>query len=867
MVMWAVVPFTYILLLAWIAEAVPMRRSQRRVRIISADDLAGSSPADLVRPDGAEDGFTSHDASPEPFPNMHDSAHCTNLTTNEIISIDPVNKWLVSHKKEDLGANETESIPVASQIKVMPTVATVGHLNLAVHVPSSLFELTVLRIEALQKEAIRRGLLQERRHSKFGHLTLHTYLHMAMEDFPDVVDNLWTLTGVSNDVAGWGVASGRTSKPSLRCIEIVEYTARSHPAPPRHSGWHDDGDTVFTVSVLLSEPGRDFEGGDIEFRRKLSEANPNVQVSPRFGDAVIWRGWEEHRVLPVTRGSRRVLVAEWRLDAKAASETDVRPPDSEEGLRRLQQLDPSSATIYKNLGNLLLARGKGNAAASAYASGLARDPTYAEGHYHLGSLALENGVIQLAEKHFRSAIRFEPLHVQSQSNLGVIFDRRGEKKAAEKLYLAALRTDPEHAEAHDNLGVLQASVGDISSAETSFEAAVKANPEHVNGHRNLGVIRKKRGNLQGAEKSFQMVAKLSPNNADAQISLADVLAKQSKAVQAAVSFNAAFEIDPYHKGAHSSLLSHHKLVFQLNHCLDKSVTEQLQCLQMLIHLESMLNRAETVVDLSDFTTAAKYHSAVLQGKEPSRPPASYVEKLFDSYAAKFEAHLTGALQYDGPRLVQKELRSAAAQTKMAQFQRAADLGCGTGLMAARLRNLGVQWLEVQWLEGVDVSSKMLEKAASKRRHEGYDTLLKADFQSVFRPLASKSRPEKENMPIVELPGIAQAIRTPNSDQDLFDMVTLVDVAEYIGDLEGMFETLRKWMMSGGLFGLTVLVGDDSNVFEDYVLVPPGLYYIHRPQYVHRLAQRYGFKVLRETQAVLRYQSAMPVRAQVFVLQA
>eukprot|EP00746_Dinoflagellata_sp_MGD_P001734 gnl/MRDRNA2_/MRDRNA2_103294_c0_seq1.p1 gnl/MRDRNA2_/MRDRNA2_103294_c0~~gnl/MRDRNA2_/MRDRNA2_103294_c0_seq1.p1 ORF type:complete len:625 (-),score=119.52 gnl/MRDRNA2_/MRDRNA2_103294_c0_seq1:220-2094(-) len=616
-VKWAVMPLIYILTLSCLTEASPVRRTQRRVRVITAEDLAGSSPADQVTDD-------MEDAQSKTIPKIQESAYCTNVTGDTLV-IDLENKGVVSSTVEN---PIMENILVESQIDLMPKTVTAvsmaGPLHLAVHFPSNQFQLSIQRIEALHVEATRHGLLQERRHSKFGHQTLHTYLHMAVKDFPDVIDNLLSITSRSDDVAGWGVASVSESKPSLRCLEIVDYTARSHHAPPRRSGWHDDGDTVFTVSVLLSQPGVDFEGGDIEFRRKPSgtDTKPTVRVSPSLGDAVIWRGWEEHRVLPVTRGTRRVLVAEWRLDSKAASETDVRPPDSEEGLRRLLRLDASSATLYKNLGNLLLAQGKVNAAASTYASGLAKDPTYAEGHYHMGALALENGALQMAEKYLRSALQFEPLHVPSQNNLGIILDRRGDKQAAEKMYLAALRTDPEHAEAHDNLGVLQASLGDSSSAELSFEAAVKANPEHVNGHRNLGVMRKKRGNLLGAEESFRMVTKLLPTNADAHSSLADVIAKQGKAIDAAISFKAAFQIDPNHSATHRSLSSQYHLVFQLDQCLAKPVLEQLQCLQIFVELESMLNHMGTVVDLRDVTTAAKYHIAILQGEESSRASAS-----------------------------------------------------------------------------------------------------------------------------------------------------------------------------------------------------------------------------------------------------
>lgn len=868
-VKWAVVPLVCIVVEVFhVASAASVKRSQRRVRVLNVHDLTGSSSADLPVAETTDDW--AEDVHAAALPKTQENIKCA--PTNEMSSIDLLGKCSASQQIENVTFDATgkqEGIVAGPSDKALPKIVTavtaVGNMNLAVHIPSGLLELSVKRIEALQIEATRRGLLQERRHSKFGHQTLHTYLHMAAKDFPDVIDNLWSLTTVANEAAGWGVTSRGNLKKSLRCLEIIEYSPRSHNAPLRHSGWHDDGDTAFTVSVLLSEPGRDFEGGDVEVRRKVSGADSKekVQVTPRIGDVVIWRGWEEHRVLPVTRGTRRVLVAEWRIGSKAASSSDVRPVDSEAALQQLLRLDPLSPTLYKNLGNLILAKGKVNAAASIYTAGLGKDPMYAEGHYHLGSLMLEHGMIDVAEKHFRSALQFESLHVECQNNIGVILDRKGEKRAAEKMYLAALETNPEHAEAHDNLGVLQASLGDIGSAEKSFEAAVKANPEHVNGHRNLGIIMKKRGNLEGAEKSLRIVTELLPQSADAHSSLAHVLAMRGKSIDAARSFKASFEIDPDHSIARRSLLSHHKLVFQIDPCLDEPVAQQPKCFQMLVQLGSLINSAGPVINVGDVITSAKYYIAILQGEEPSRPSASYVENLFDSYAPKFEEHLIASLRYDGPRLLQREMQMAAAQTKLVQFQRAADLGCGTGLMGPILRDLGVQWLE-----GVDVSLKMLEKASKKQIHAGYDVLLKADLQSIFRPIASEARTQERNeFPVIQSVGVDQEKQIPSGERDLFDLVTMVDVAEYVGDLEGVFETVQRWTMSGGLFGLTVLIGAQSEVFDNYILVPPGLHYIHRPEYIRGLAQKYNFRVLRDTQTVLRYQSGAPVRAQVFVLQA
>ena len=67
--------------------------------------------------------------------------------------------------------------------------------------------------------------------------------------------------------------------------------------------------------LLEDAQGESFEGGRLELERKADARSGTAACAeahaPRALDAVAWRGWEWHRVAPVTRGVRRVLVAEW----------------------------------------------------------------------------------------------------------------------------------------------------------------------------------------------------------------------------------------------------------------------------------------------------------------------------------------------------------------------------------------------------------------------------------------------------------------------------------------------------------------------------------------------------------------------------
>src|SRR6201992_3609511 len=73
----------------------------------------------------------------------------------------------------------------------------------------------------------------------------------------------------------------------------------------------------------------------------------------------------------------------------------------------------------------------------------------------------------------------------------------------------------------------------------------------------------------------------------------------------------------------------------------------------------------------------------LGAEEISAMPPAYVRTLFDQYAPRFDRALIDDLGYRGPSLLFKAVLAARhAVKKPAFFDRAIDLGCGTGLAAS-----------------------------------------------------------------------------------------------------------------------------------------------------------------------------------------
>ncbi len=203
---------------------------------------------------------------------------------------------------------------------------------------------------------------------------------------------------------------------------------------------------------------------------------------------------------------------------------------------------------------------------------------------------------------------------------------------------------------------------------------------------------------------------------------------------------------------------------------------------------------------------------------PQAMPAAFVETLFDQYAPKFDDALVGKLDYCVPEL----LDAAIAATGKSSFQRALDLGCGTGLMGARLRS------RVAHLSGNDLSAEMLRQAEVKGI---YDILEKANIN--------------------ELPPVVE---------DKYDLITAADVFMYLGDLSAAFAWVAAALAPAGLFAFSVERLEEGDGFA----LRPSRRYAHSQSCVEELLTRFGFKVPTVDRAIIRKDRGEPVEGLVFV---
>lgn len=203
--------------------------------------------------------------------------------------------------------------------------------------------------------------------------------------------------------------------------------------------------------------------------------------------------------------------------------------------------------------------------------------------------------------------------------------------------------------------------------------------------------------------------------------------------------------------------------------------------------------------------------------ETDRAPTDYLSAVFDGYADRFETHLI-SLGYRIPGVIRAALPRCATLRDDGTYGPALDLGCGTGLVAVALSDL-----PVGPITGVDVSARMLAKAASKHL---YADLRQAD--------------------------VIDFLNEPGSG---FALVFAADLLCYFGALGSMMRAVRQRLEPGGLFFLSV-EHTESACDRGWVLRRHGRY-AHSAAYLTAMADAAGLTIVSLEPEVIRTEASAP----------
>ena len=185
----------------------------------------------------------------------------------------------------------------------------------------------------------------------------------------------------------------------------------------------------------------------------------------------------------------------------------------------------------------------------------------------------------------------------------------------------------------------------------------------------------------------------------------------------------------------------------------------------------------------------------LQGSKTKTAPREFIIKLFDYYAKNFEKSLINGLEYKIP----SKIKNLLLENSVESLGSILDMGCGTGLIGLELEKY------CNYLEGIDLSIKMIEEAKQKKV---YDKLIQTEIIDYL---------------------------TNNTLN--FDYFIAADVFVYIGDLYEVFSLIKKRNKKSGdlVFSIELTTADD------YMLEKSGRY-SHSTKYISSLCDEFGFDV-------------------------
>lgn len=408
----------------------------------------------------------------------------------------------------------------------------------------------------------------------------------------------------------------------------------------------------------------------------------------------------------------------------------------------------------------------------------------------------------------------------------------GNRQSARMLYERIIKRNPMHIDATYMLGTLLAESGVLELGLMYLKSAAKLKPDSPMIYSNLGHVYLKLGKLDQARDCYLRSLKLNPQDPGILFNLGTVFHQQGKLEQAASYIENSLEIKPDFPSAYILLSNIYR---EQNHpdlgaaCLIKFLEYVPDSIEVLFELGNILAAHQDyanasiyfkrILEIDPDNGSARHAVAALSGETTATAPRQHVEQIFDDLSESFDGHLA-QLGYRAPEIL-KEMIIALAASQV-HFDRAIDLGCGTGLSGLQFRPM------VKHLTGLDLSQKMLDVARTK---EIYDELSKAD--------------------------ICQYLE---SSQQQYDLFIATDVFVYIGDLSDTFRTISEHARPDACF----VFSTEESLEQDFVLRPTGRY-AHSRNYIEKLAITHGFAIASSQSINLRMEGQQQIKGGLFAL--
>ncbi|MEH6587204.1 MAG: tetratricopeptide repeat protein [Halioglobus sp.] len=403
--------------------------------------------------------------------------------------------------------------------------------------------------------------------------------------------------------------------------------------------------------------------------------------------------------------------------------------------------------------------------------------------------------------------------------IGVIQNQRGSYKAAVEYCSKALDLEPSYGDALNNLGSALHKLGQHEEAQDCYQRLLSIHGEDPDVLFNLANVFKDKAELESAISCYQRSLQIRPLYLPAQLQLGQSQLAMDEHADAMNCFNKAIELDHQsieaHCGIGDVLLARnqpYEAVAWYRDALKFDDKEQVaqngmaRALMAAGNFEEAVPLMKTYLELNPDDTEIVHLLDAAQNNTTDIAPRQYIEKTFNGYAKKFEEHLTKQLGYQAPAQLRELVATCAEPAK--NSLRAADLGCGTGLVGDAFQDI------CSSLIGIDLSAKMLEETEKKSI---YTELLLGDI-----------------------------VETLNRLDDNFDLFISADTFIYLGNLRPLADVVAQRTVNGALFAFSTELEQGSG----YTLKNSGRY-AHSNAYIEEVLEGANFEILRQETLPLR----------------
>lgn len=580
-------------------------------------------------------------------------------------------------------------------------------------------------------------------------------------------------------------------------------------------------DILFSRALKLHEDGQLDEAERI-YRQILETAPQQPEVLNLLGLTAQAKGAQSEACSLFYRALQAAPErADFYYNMAFSLRLDGKPLEALENFRKVVSLRPDVKEAYNEIALILEKEGRLSEARENWQKALQIDAAYSEAAANL-AMSYRNENCGLAAKMLEEAAEQFSGEARIWYYLSQLYMEAGDCGKAWKAAIRAKELAPASDEVRTVLGQLSLKEGKVDSARIYFDKALLLNNKNTAALAGAALAAAEQKDFDAAEQKYKRLLALDSKNFEAHNNYAALLHAQKRTAEALEEYRQAVILNPRSAevsnnlgvilkdtGDYEEAMGLFLNALSINPALEDASVNLSETLVLYQHQEpdKALKIAENWVKNMPDNVFARQAAAAFKG-EKIEDTQGYSERLFDNFADNYELVVQN-IGYTVPLALGRIAGSVEGSV--------VDLGCGTGLCGEVIKSLGNNQLT-----GVDISQRMLDKAAEKNI---YQQLVRADAVDYLR----------------QHPG--------------FDWVAAADVLGYIGNPEALFEAAAG---SALLFSSE----DAGSGCADYELAASGRYR-HNPQFIEALLRKHGYSAVYREKTILRQENGEPVPGSVW----